>query len=263
MRAIGEVLRAVATAALVAVGVLCGAESAGAQEVMLITGTVSAGTNTPTPAAGYTVDLVNPFTSAVVDSTAIGQDGSTYAFETAPSNAISAQNPSLTLAMQLVIGCTSYQLLCTGNDCQGGTSAPLTFTYTPTSVISSSGQVPVSTFNLVIGSPISTNACGTSTTGSSSSGSTGTVTVGAGCPSYFPNCDVAGVGVFDQRAIAAMKQCLLMANPGKNCDVNGDGVVDTRDLIDLLRAYMQYQQQQAISAGTISMPATGSAGLSQ
>lgn len=59
-----------------------------------------------------------------------------------------------------------------------------------------------------------------------------------------------------------MKTCLSINNPPKSCDANGDGVVDTRDLIDLLRAFMIFQQQNIIAAGKLSIPTAASAAAS-
>jgi len=231
------------------------AQSAAAQTVpaeMILGGRISAGLGTPTPGKGNAVDAVDPATDTVLGSGTVEDNSGNYSVTlTKPASLNGA-----IMTLRLVNGCTTYQLVQSG-----ATAAPavrLTF----------NGSFPFPTtltLNPTVGAAIASAGCPTPTAtaaGAVKPAANKPATAAAPglaaqvrCPSIAPHCDVAGVGVFDQRAIEAMKACLATAHPGPNCDVNGDGVVDTRDLIDLLRAWAQYQREQADPSASVAAQA--------
>jgi len=262
--------------ALLALALVCGvAADARAQTTpqMNIYGTVSTGLSN-FPENGDAVQVVYAGTGTVVPTcnSSAGQVGActtplnadfSYSF---PINDPTGTLENQPLTMLLVRNCTSYVLDCasdTQQNCQSAASGAqqTNFVYVGQSVNIGSLTAPTSTqLDWTVGAVFSSNACNTGSggTGGTGTGSTGTSSTasGAGCPASLPGCDVAGVGVFDERAITAEKQCLLEKTPGPNCFTNGTGRVTSEDLLILLRALMQWQQQQAISAGQLPTAAS-------
>jgi hypothetical protein len=231
------------------------AQGATAQTVpaeMIMGGRISAGVGAPTPAKGDAVDAVDPATGTVLGSGTIEDGSGNYSITlTKPASL----NGSI-MTLRLVNGCTTYQLV------QSGASAA------PAVRLTFNGSFPFPTtltLNPTIGAAVSSTGCPTPTAAAAGTVKTTadkqataaapTVAAKVRCPSIAPHCDVAGVGMFDQRAIEAMKACLAVAHPGPNCDVNGDGVVDTRDLIDLLRAWAQFQREQSNPTASVAAQA--------
>jgi len=222
---------------------------------MIVGGNIRPATGAPAPATGTVVDVIDKKSGATVASGTVENDSGDYAVTMTEPTSFDGT----ALTMQAVIGCTAYQLVSTG--ASGG--APVGLTY--------NGSFPfptLLTLNPKIGAIVSTAACAAGGGGASgavakaeaSGGGDGS---GGNCPASLPNCKVSGDGhPFDQADIDAMRKCLTMSNPPKTCDTNGDGVVDSRDLIDLLRAYTQFQRQAGAVTRTVATPAAASAAVS-
>jgi len=245
--------------------------------VMFVFGTISTNTSAglsalPTPVLGDSVSMVttdaNHTIVGSVPVTDVTNVSGSYSFASTgdPTNGYALPLPAngTVVTLWLVHSCVNYQLLCNGADCGSGTAGVtnLSFAFEAADIFSA----PKQEFDAIVGPPFSTNtSCGTGGggTGGGTGGTGGTGGSGSGsgaCPASLPNCKLSGDGQgFDEADIAAMRKCLTMANPPSACDVNGDGKVTASDLIDLLRAYAQYQQQQIISRGTISFSAVSGA----
>jgi hypothetical protein len=227
---------------------------------MIIGGRINSTPSSPTPGPGNAVNAIDAASDELIGSGEVQDSSGNFSVTLVKPASLNGS----VMTLRLVNGCTTYQLA----QSSAASAPPVRLTF--------NGSFPFPTavtVNPSIGAAVSSAGCPNQAAGASptrpaaaaAASDSSPATVKADCPSDAPHCDVAGVGVFDQRAIEAMKACLASSHPGPNCDVNGDGVVDTRDLIDLLRAWGRLQRAQNEPAASLAAEArqvSGSAPLS-